>query len=105
MMMLVWFFATFGLVLLISFVLGIDPIPSHARSAGAYGAPTIFFIVLPAFVAWTMTLAEVEGRRVHVLLRVWIRQGRATHYVGGWLPAPRESGPFRYREIKVRQRG
>ena len=104
LMGMAWFFGTFLGLLVISHILGISPIPKHAHGAASLGPTMLVYVGLPVLVAYVMTLAEVEGRRVHVLLRVWLRQSRDKYFIGGWLPTSGKPEQVRYREIHVRHR-
>jgi hypothetical protein len=99
-----WFFGVLLCTLALGRVLGIGLLAHHG-SAASLGPTVMFYLGPPVLIAYVMALAEVEGRRVHVILRVWIRQGRAKHFVGGWLPVSASSAPVRFRGMKVRRRG
>jgi hypothetical protein len=101
---LVWAFAAFVVLLIIGRVLGVAQLPHHRASAGAYGPVVLWHVGLPILIAYVLTIAEVEGRRVHTVLRAMVMQGPTRRWVGGYRPAGGGGERFAYRRIRVRFR-
>lgn len=101
LMGLVWFGASFVVLLVISGALGIAGLPRHAASGVVYVPVVFFHLGLPILIAYIMTMAEVEGRRIHVVLAESLREMGMKHCVGGYLPTSDEDKKIRYRNIQT----